>query len=55
MTLLRCQKCGEYSLNETCSKCAGTAIKAYPPRFSPEDKYGKYRRRLKILAAKNEH
>jgi H/ACA ribonucleoprotein complex subunit 3 len=43
--------CGSYMLREACPGCGGRAVAPHPPRFSPEDRYGHYRRRLKRLAA----
>jgi len=46
-SLLRyCEHCKEYTMKQVC-KCGNKTIQAAPPRFSPEDKYGKYRRILK--------
>lgn len=44
--ILKCQKCEEYTLNESC-KCGSKAVIARPPKYSPEDKYGSYRRQVK--------
>ena len=44
-----CNRCNEYALGEVCSRCKGKTISKYPPRFSPQDHYGKYRRKLKKL------
>ena len=44
--ILKCQDCGKYTLSEKCS-CGGKAIENKPPKYSPEDKYGDYRRRVK--------
>jgi len=47
-TLLRkCSSCREYTLKEPCPKCGGTTFMTMPAKYSPEDRYGKYRRRLK--------
>jgi len=35
-----------YGLEETCS-CGGKRINPKPPKYSPEDKYGDYRRAAK--------
>ncbi len=43
----KCCRCGRYTLKEVCPKCGGKTIMAIPPRFSPEDPYGKYRRELR--------
>ena len=39
----RCPECGVYTLKEQCSKGHKT-ISINPPKYSPEDKYGAYRR-----------
>ena len=47
-TLLRkCPQCGQYTLREQCPKCGGTTLMPIPARYSPDDRYGEYRRRLK--------
>ena len=48
--MTRCMGCGSYTLKETCSNCKESTITPHPPKFSPEDRYGKYRRQLKALA-----
>ncbi|MDD5502358.1 MAG: RNA-protein complex protein Nop10 [Candidatus Thermoplasmatota archaeon] len=45
--LRRCHKCSLYTFEEKCPKCGAEAKVPIPPKFSPEDKYGKYRRMLK--------
>jgi len=45
--LLYCKKCNEYTLDENCPVCNEKTISKNPPRFSPQDPYGKYRRKLK--------
>jgi len=47
MKMKRCRSCGEYTLKEVCPHCGGRTGIIYPPKFSPEDKYGVYRRKLK--------
>ena len=42
-----CTNCNEYTLELNCSVCNMKSISKYPPKFSPQDKYGKYRRILK--------
>ena len=44
--ILKCAKCGTYTMNEKC-KCGGKAVSVKPPKYSPEDKYGGYRRTAK--------
>ncbi len=46
--LHKCLKCGRYTLREDkCPICGGPVKIAHPPKFSPVDKYGEYRRILK--------
>jgi len=47
----RCMACGSYSYSGKCPKCGHATSSPHPPRFSPEDKYGHYRRRLKKLVS----
>lgn len=47
--LFYCQKCKEYTLNKVCKTCKQKTISKNPPRFSPQDNYGKYRRKLKKI------
>ena len=44
--LLKCTKCKKYTISNPCS-CGGEALSMKPPKYSPEDKYGKYRREVK--------
>jgi H/ACA ribonucleoprotein complex subunit 3 len=40
----RCTKCGNYTLNtDVCPVCGGAVRIPHPPKFSPDDKYLKYR------------
>jgi H/ACA ribonucleoprotein complex subunit 3 len=46
--LRKCQKCGRYTLNKDgCPYCGGTVRIPHPPKFSPADKYLKYRMAMK--------
>ncbi|MCW4046037.1 MAG: RNA-protein complex protein Nop10 [Candidatus Bathyarchaeota archaeon] len=46
--LRKCQKCGSYTLRtDQCPHCGGTVRTPHPPKFSPDDKYLKYRMALK--------
>lgn len=45
--LRKCGVCGEYTLNDVCGRCGQRTINPMPPRFSPKDPYGKYRRMMK--------
>jgi len=42
--ILKCQNCGTYTMKGKCPDCKGKAVNIIPAKFSPEDKYGKYRR-----------
>ncbi|MGI0054657.1 MAG: RNA-protein complex protein Nop10 [Thermoplasmata archaeon] len=44
--LRRCVGAGHYSLHTTCPECGTATRTPHPARFSPQDRYGKYRRLL---------
>ncbi|RLG72918.1 MAG: RNA-protein complex protein Nop10 [Methanobacteriota archaeon] len=44
----KCPGCGRYTLKELCPNCGKETHHAIPPKFSPEDRYGAYRRALKL-------
>jgi len=49
--LRKCEKCGRYTLKkDACAYCGGNVRIPHPPKFSPADKYLKYR-----MAMKKEH
>lgn len=39
----KCVKCGRYTLKEKCPLCDEKTLVAHPARFSPDDKYLKYK------------
>ena len=39
----RCLSCGRYTLRPQCPGCGGDTRSAHPARFSPDDKYARYR------------
>ncbi len=46
MSRLRyCRSCRRYTLKQVCT-CGAETVSPHPPKFSPEDRYGAYRRRL---------
>ena len=46
--LRRCEKCGKYTFKTgTCPTCNGAVHIPHPAKFSPDDKYLKYRIALK--------
>ena len=50
MKMKKCKSCGTYTLKDICPNCGGQAFSPHPPKFSPQDPYGKYRRMLKKQA-----
>jgi len=44
--ILRCPTCQDYTLAAACPECGAETLSPLPPRYSPEDHYGKYRRAL---------
>ena len=47
-SLLRvCRICGHYTLSLTCPVDHGETRTPHPARFSPQDRWGKYRRALR--------
>ncbi len=42
-----CRQCMAYTMRETCPRCNAPTERAIPPKWSPEDKYAKYRRIIK--------
>lgn len=49
MPLRVCDACGKYTMAPACPACSAATREPGPPKFSPEDKYGVYRRRLKRM------
>ncbi|MBI1978741.1 MAG: RNA-protein complex protein Nop10 [Candidatus Aenigmarchaeota archaeon] len=44
MKLNKCTNCNVYTFKQLCPKCGNNAKNPNPPKYSPEDVYGKYRR-----------
>jgi len=51
----RCGSCGKYTLKDKCPDCGSVVTGTKPARFSPQDPYGKYRRRMKKEIERNSH
>ena len=49
VNLYYCKKCKIYTFDSICKNCKEKTISKNPPRFSPQDRYGIYRRKLKKL------
>jgi H/ACA ribonucleoprotein complex subunit 3 len=39
----KCTACGAYTLKQECPKCGKTTQDPHPPKYSPDDKYVRYR------------
>jgi H/ACA ribonucleoprotein complex subunit 3 len=51
--MLKCVRCGKYTLSENCFMCKAKTSVAQPPKFSAGDKYGKYRRMARVKKDEN--
>ncbi|MCX8205959.1 MAG: ribosome biogenesis protein [Candidatus Micrarchaeota archaeon] len=40
--IFKCRVCGRYTMQE--AHCGAPAASAHPPKYSPQDRYAKYRR-----------
>ncbi len=45
--ILKCAECGKYTMKLECPKCKVKTVSPKPAKYSPEDKYGDYRRKAK--------
>ena len=45
--ILKCAKCGKYTMKEVCS-CGNNTLVAKPLKYSPDDKFGSYKRKAKL-------
>jgi len=45
--MLVCGSCRTYTFEPECPSCGARTVKPAPCRYSPQDKYGKYRRMMK--------
>jgi len=49
--LRRCKNCGRYTMGkDRCPYCGGELEIPHPPKFSPDDKYGRDRLLMKIMS-----
>ncbi|MGI0053024.1 MAG: RNA-protein complex protein Nop10 [Thermoplasmata archaeon] len=49
--LHRCPACQRYTLAEACPEGHGPATTPHPARYSPQDRYARYRRALGAAAS----
>lgn len=49
--ILKCTACGSYTLKEVCA-CGAKTATPKPAKFSPDDRYGNYRRQAKYKILK---
>jgi H/ACA ribonucleoprotein complex subunit 3 len=52
--IFKCTKCGNYTMEQICPKCKSPAVNPKPAKYSPDDKYGSYRRQAKKEQLKQE-
>jgi len=45
--IFKCAQCNKYTLQKTCPYCNINTINPKPAKFSPEDKFGYWRRQYK--------
>jgi len=50
----KCLSCDEYTLQEFCQRCGEKTVDPKPLRYSPEDRYGEYRRKQKKYAKRDD-
>ncbi len=49
----KCPKCGSYTMEGACPKCSTKTVSAHPAKYSPDDKYARYRNPLAYREEKN--
>ncbi len=47
LKIKKCKSCETYTLKDACPSCGGQVVSPHPPKFSPHDPYGRYRRMMK--------
>jgi H/ACA ribonucleoprotein complex subunit 3 len=48
--MFKCTQCGKYTLSEGCPSCGGRTVTVHPARYSPDDRYARYRSPLAYSA-----
>ena len=41
--MLRCAACGRYTMADKCPSCGGRTVTVHPAKYSPDDRYARYR------------
>lgn len=54
MKMKKCPACGAYTFKESCPKCKGKTGDPAPAKFSPDDKYVKYRLEWRLRNERSE-
>ncbi|MEM0139002.1 MAG: RNA-protein complex protein Nop10 [Ferroplasma sp.] len=49
--IMKCPKCGKYTMDSICPQCNVLTVMAIPMKYSPVDKFQKYR--IKIIEDEN--
>lgn len=47
--LRKCLPCSLYTLKDSCPKCDSPTVMPIPARYSPEDRFGEYRRAMRRM------
>ena len=51
----KCSACNRYTLRRLCPKCNAPTLDPHPPKYSPDDKYVRYRIADRYAQIKTEH
>jgi H/ACA ribonucleoprotein complex subunit 3 len=51
--ILKCPECDSFTIKKECDMCKVKTESPKPAKYSPEDKYGKYRRKYKQNVIQN--
>ncbi|MDG6945287.1 MAG: RNA-protein complex protein Nop10 [Nitrososphaerota archaeon] len=52
--MLKCTQCGRYTLADSCPICGAKAVTVHPARYSPDDRYARYRSPLAYEEGRSE-
>ena len=53
--LFKCRNCSKYTMEERCPRCGEPTVMAAPARYSPDDKYARYRSPLAYQTQTDNH